>query len=29
MRILRIEPTQQRQRKSIEGADHGTNSGIS
>ena len=29
MRILRIEPAQQRQRESIEGADHGVSSGMS
>ena len=29
MRVLRIEPAQQRQRKGVEGADHGISSGMS
>ena len=29
MRVLRIEPAQQRQRKGVEGADHGMSSGMS
>ena len=29
VRILRIEPAQQRQRESVKGADHGANSGMS
>ncbi len=29
MRVLRIEPAQQRQRESVEGADHGFSSGMS
>jgi hypothetical protein len=29
MRVLRIEPAQQRQREGVEGADHGMSSGMS
>jgi hypothetical protein len=29
MRVFRVEPAHQRQRESIEGADHGFNSGTS
>jgi hypothetical protein len=29
VRVLRIEPAQQRQREGVEGADHGFNSGMS